>query len=187
MLLALAPVYTCAAQNPGPSDAQPSVLGQYSATAIGQAGTVAGRSFGLTIYVQGVTSDEDLKRLEGVLRQKGQDGLISALDKMPDAGRVSPTGSVGTGVRLVRVSQKPGGGQHIVMATDRPITFAELYNGTRSTQYKLGIVVLDVDKAGNGTGLFAPLCKVKFNKQDQLEIENYGQKPFRLANVYRQK
>jgi hypothetical protein len=48
-------------------------------------------------------------------------------------------------------------------------------------------VVLNVDKDGKGSGSFAPLCKIKFNKKNELEIEHYGQKPFRLANVYRQK
>ncbi len=74
-----------------------------------------------------------------------------------------------------------------MLVTDRPNSLPELFNSTRSTDYKIGIVVLDVDKDGKGTGTFAPLCKVRFNKNDQLEIENYGQKPFRLGNVYRQK
>jgi hypothetical protein len=47
--------------------------------------------------------------------------------------------------------------------------------------------VLDVDKDGKGAGQLAPVCKIKFNKKNELEIENYGQKPFRLANVYLQK
>ena len=29
----------------------------------------------------------------------------------------------------------------------------------------------------------APICKIKFNKKGELEIENYGQKPLRLVNV----
>jgi len=33
----------------------------------------------------------------------------------------------------------------------------------------------------------APVCKIKFNRKNELEIENYGQKPLRLANVYLQK
>jgi len=74
-----------------------------------------------------------------------------------------------------------------VLATDRPISFPELYNGTRSRDYPIGIVVLDLDKDGKGGGSFAPLCKVRFNKKGELEIENYAQKPFRLANVYREK
>jgi hypothetical protein len=62
-----------------------------------------------------------------------------------------------------------------------------LYNAGRSTDYQFGIVVLDVDKNGKGTGKLAPVCKIKFNKKNELEIENFGQKPFRLANVYLQK
>jgi hypothetical protein len=46
---------------------------------------------------------------------------------------------------------------------------------------------LNVDKTGKGTGTLAPECKIKFNKNSELEIENFGQKPFRLANVYLQK
>ena len=34
---------------------------------------------------------------------------------------------------------------------------------------------------------FAPLNKVKFTKAKELVIEHYGQKPFRLANVKREK
>ncbi|MGC1477102.1 MAG: hypothetical protein WA804_14745, partial [Terriglobales bacterium] len=160
---------------------------QYAATAFGQSGSVAGKSFSLNIYVEGLTSDGEVEELAATLRHQGQDGLISAMEKINDKGRVAPTGSVGTGMRIVRIHPTKDGGQHIVLATNRPISFPELYNGTRSTNYKIGIVVLDVDKDGKGTGSFAPLCKVKFNKKNELEIEHYGQKPFRLANVYRQK
>ena len=160
---------------------------QYAATAFGQAGSAAGKSFGLTVFVTDITSDDQTQQLATILMQKGQDGLVKAFGDIKDLGRVSPTGSVGTGVRFVRIRPTANGGQHIVMVTDRPISFPELYNSTRSTEYKFGIVTIDVDKDGKGTGKFAPLCKVKFNKNKQLEIENYGQKPFRLANVYRQK
>lgn len=160
---------------------------QYAATAIGQAGSVAGKSFGLTVYVQELTSDAEMQELVATLKHKGQDGLVSALENIKDKGRVSPMGSVGTGMRFVRIRPTKDGGLHIVLATNRPISFPELYNATRSAQYKIGIVVLDVDKDGKGTGSLAPVCKVKFNKNNELEIEHYGQKPFRLANVYREK
>jgi hypothetical protein len=176
-----------AAQTAEQPKTQPDLPAQYAATAIGQSGSVAGKSFGLNVYVEALTSDGDVEELAATLRHQGQDGLISALEKVNDKGRVAPTGSVGTGMRIVRIHPTKDGGQHIVLATNRPISFPELYNGTRSTNYKIGIVVLDVDKDGKGTGSFAPLCKVKFNKKNELEIEHYGQKPFRLANVYRQK
>ena len=53
----------------------------------------------------------------------------------------------------------------------------------RSTQYPFGIIVLSVDGTGKGTGTLSPICKIKFNKKDELEIENYGKKPLRLANA----
>ena len=165
---------------------QPSLPMQFSATAIGQAGVAAGKSFGLTVYVQGLTTDGETEELVATLKHKGQDGLVSAMQDIGDKGRIAPAGSVGTGMRVVRIHPTKDGGQHIVLATDRPISLPELYNSTRSTNYKIGIVVLTVDKDGKGTGTFSPLCKVKFNKSNELEIENYGQKPFRLANVYRQ-
>ena len=186
-LLALAAHAACMAQAPAAINETYGLPAQYAATAYGQAGRAAGKSFGLTIFVTDLTDDATVQTLEAALKDKGQDGLVSALGKIKDKGRVAPTGSVGTGFRFVRIRPAKDGGQHIVLVTDRPISFPELYNSTRSTDYKIGILVLDVDKDGKGSGSFAPLCKVKFNKNNQLEIENYGQKPFRLGNVYRQK
>jgi hypothetical protein len=160
---------------------------QYSATAIGQAGTAAGKSFGVNIYLTGLTTDQQEQEFIATLKSKGQNGLVSALEKTSDVGRVAPVGSVGSGFRFARVQKTADGGWHITMATNRPISFGELYNSTRSRDYPIGIVTLNVDKDGNGTGLLYGACKVKFNKKGELEVEHYGQKPFRLANVRRQK
>jgi hypothetical protein len=186
-LLACFTLSNGAAQTAGQSKTMPDLPLQYAAVAFGQAGSVAGKSFGLTIHVEGLTSDGEVDELVSTLKNKGQDGLVSALEDIKDKGRVAPNGSVGTGMRFVRIHPTADGGLHIVLATNRPISFPELYNATRSTQYKIGIVVLNVDKDGKGTGTFSPLSKVKFNKKGELEIEHYGQKPFRLANVYLQK
>jgi hypothetical protein len=160
---------------------------QFAATAIGQAGTTAGKSFGLNLYITGWTTEQQVNDYIGVLKEKGPDGLVRAMEKTSDVGRLSPTGFVGSGFRFARYRPIANGGLHIVMVTNRPMSFGELYRSGRSTSYQFGIVVLDVDKDGKGTGTLAPVCKIKFNKKNELEIENYGQKPFRLANVYLQK
>lgn len=160
---------------------------QFAATAFGQAGTVAGRSFGLNLYITGWTTNQQVQDYISVLKEKGPDGLVRAMEKTSDVGRISPAGFVGTGFRFARYRPTVNGGLHIVMVTNRPMSFGELYNNGRSTDYQFGIVVLNVDKDGKGTGQLAPVCKIKFNKKNELEIENFGQKPFRLANVYLQK
>ena len=160
---------------------------QFAGTAIGQAGAMAGKSFGVNVYVTGWTTDQQVQEYISVLKEKGPDGLVRAMEKSSDVGRLSPTGYVGSGFRFARYRPTANGGFHIVMVTNRPMSFGELYRGNRSTDYQFGIVVLDVDKNGKGTGTLAPVCKIKFNKKGELEIENYGMKPFRLANVYLQK
>jgi hypothetical protein len=167
--------------------AQVALPAQFSATAMGQAGAAAGKSSGVTIYLTGFTSDQDIQEYAATLKSKGQDGLVSALEKAQDLGRVAPTGSVGTGFRIARVQTDKNGGVRIVMATNRPISFGELSNSTRSRDYPIGIVILNLDKDGNGSGLLSVACKVKFNKKGELEVEHYGQKPLRLANVRREK
>ena len=160
---------------------------QFAATAFGQAGAMAGKSFGVNIYITAWTTDQQVQEFISVLKEKGPDGLVKAMEKTSDVGRLSPTGFVGSGFRFARYRPTPDGGLHIVMVTNRPMSFGELYRGGRSTDYQFGIVVLNVDKNGKGTGTLAPVCKIKFNKKNELEIENYGQKPLRLANVYLQK
>jgi hypothetical protein len=160
---------------------------QFSATAFGQAGAAAGKSFGVNLYVTGWTTDQEVQDYISVLREKGPDGLVKAMEKTSDVGRISPTGFVGSGFRFARYRPGKDGGLRITMVTNRPMSFGELYRGGRSTDYQFGIAVLDVDKSGKGTGQLAPVCKIKFNKNAELEIENYGQKPLRLANVYLQK
>ena len=105
------------------------------------------------------------------------------MEKTSYVGRLAPTGFVGNGFRFARYKSTANGGLHIVMVTNRPMSFGELYRGGRSTDYQFGIAVLDVDKNGKGTGTLAPVCKIKFNKKNELEIEHYGQKPLRLGNV----
>src|SRR5580698_2004574 len=160
---------------------------QFAATAIGQAGSTAGKTLGVNVYITAWTTDQQVKDYISTLREKGPDGLVRAMDKSDDVGRLSPTGFVGSGFRFARYKPAANGGLHIVMVTNRPMSFGELYRGNRSTDYQFGIAVLDVDRDGKGTGKLAPVCKIKFNKKNELEIEHYGQKPFRLANVYLQK
>jgi hypothetical protein len=106
---------------------------QFAATAFGQAGSMAGKSFGVTVYITAWTSDDQVKDYVSVLKEKGPNGLVSAMEKANDVGRLSPAGFVGSGFRFARFRPTANGGAHIVMVTNRPMSFGELYNGTRST------------------------------------------------------
>jgi hypothetical protein len=168
-------------------EAQFHVPAQYSAVAVGRSGATIGKTFDVKISVYGITSDADRDRLMGALKQNGQHGLVSVMGKAEELGRVAPVAGVGIVMHVVVIRPTADGGEHIVLATDRPLSFGERYRGSRSLDYPIGVVTLDVDKNGKGSGSLAPVCKVGFDKNMQLEVEHYGQKPFTLTGVYRQK
>jgi hypothetical protein len=69
------------------------------------------------------------------------------------------------------------------MFGDRPVSFYEARNAPRSKSYEFGLLILNVNDKGEGDGLLYGACQVKFNKDNQLEVEHYGMAPARLAAV----
>jgi hypothetical protein len=155
---------------------------QFSATAIGQSGLFAGKSVTLNIYINDYSSDQEVEKLASTLKAQGSDALLKAVQKMKGKGKVATTGRVGWNVAVVRqrLTEK---GRRIVMFSDRPISFYEAKNAPRSRTYEFGMLVLDVNDQGEGEGLLYGASKVKFTKDDQVEVEHYGQQPARLAAV----
>jgi hypothetical protein len=154
----------------------------FSATAFGQQGMFAGRSVTLNIYVTDYSSDQEAQDLAATLQSKGSDALLDAVQKMKAKGNVAVTGYTGWRVPVVR--QRPTEkGRRIVMFGDRPVSFYEARNAPRSKSYEFGLLILNVNDKGEGDGLLYGACKVKFNKDNQLEVEHYGTAPARLAAV----
>lgn len=155
---------------------------QFSATAFGQSGMFGGKSVPLNIYINEYSSDQEVEELATTLKTKGSDALLRAVQKMKEKGRVATTGRVGWTGPVVR--QHPTEkGRRIVMFSDRPISFYESRTAPRSKNYEFGMLVLDVNDKGEGEGLLYGACRVKFTKDDQVEVEHFGQAPARLAAV----
>ena len=76
----------------------------YSGVIIGTGGTVGGKTVGFNFNVNAYTSDDELQNFATLLKEKGQDALLNALQKQ-DKGQFSPTGSVGTQIAIARKRQ----------------------------------------------------------------------------------
>ena len=58
----------------------------------------------------------------------------------------------------------------------------ELYQGTRSRDYSVGAIELELTPDGEGSGTVLPACKLTVDKKtQQVEIETY-QNPWNLSN-----
>ncbi|HEX8816051.1 MAG TPA: hypothetical protein VF753_11165 [Terriglobales bacterium] len=179
LAIALSFASIAAAQSAPPAQSPINLPARFNAVAYTQSGPT--RSFGLTIYAEQLSTDEEVHTLATTLKQKGQDALVSMMEGMKEKGRVSPAASTGAAMEIVRIRPLKGGGQRIVLVGNRPITIGNLMPG-RLSDYKFSLVILNLDANGKGTGLLAPACRIKF-KNDRPEVENYGQKPLRLEGV----
>ncbi len=139
------------------------------------------------LYIKGYTSDEEAKLMAGALMDGGPEVLLKALEKADDKGRITLTGRVGFyDLKLVRSRPTPTG-RRIYAVGDRPIGFLEVYAGTRSEDYKFGILMLDLkrDKKGKekGEGVLIYAAKVKVLDGNKLDIEHFAIDPIRLMAV----
>ncbi len=160
----------------------------YEATLVGTRGPVGGRSIGLTIVIEGMTSDQEVTEYLNLLKESKQRGpsseLRKRLEKVQGLGRISPVGSVGVDLAVVR-ERETDQGKLITLVTARNLSFRELRNAGRSTDYPYSFVQLLVDSEGKGQGTVIVAAKASFNEEGQLEIESYGLQPFQLFNVRR--
>jgi hypothetical protein len=147
----------------------------------------AGATLNTDIYIDRYSSDAEAKQLEQALLSGGGSAVSKILENMDRIGKVQLTGRVGFyDLKFIR-SRKIEGGRRIIAVTDRPISGLEAYYGSRSQDYDIGIMTLDVkpDKKGRekGQGVLIYSAKVKLINGNTVEIENYGVSPAQLRNV----
>jgi len=138
------------------------------------------------IRVKAYTDNEKTQMFATALVEGGQEALTKALEKSDDIGSIQLTGRVGFyDFKLIRSRRTPTG-RRIVAVCDRPLQFGELYGGTRSTDYTIGIMIVDLkqDKKGKevGSGTLYYAAKVKIKNQT-IKIEHFQLHPVRLVNV----
>lgn len=145
--------------------------------------TQLGRNFGVTLIIQEFSTEDDRTALVEAFTQKGNQGLVNALDKMHSKGRMSITGTLGYEVTYIKQWPQPDGSIKYRFVTDRPITFGEAWSDSRSMDYNVsGVeITLSPDKKKN-KGTLYPACQLKMNKENQLELELF-QNAWNLVNI----
>jgi hypothetical protein len=146
--------------------------------------TMAGKTFGITIYIEGYSTPADQKALIDAYKQGGHDAMVKVLSKMPAKGRVRLS-SGGVGYQIAYIREIPtANGRTLRILTDRPIGIGEAMFNTRSGDYDISIIELQLGKGDKSTGSLIPGARIKTNKKtQQIEIESYHAMPWRLAGI----
>ena len=154
----------------------------FTGTLIGIGGPLAGRSTSFTLTINGTTSDQDAQRYIGLLAEKRQEGLMSAV-KDQKLGTFAISGQVGRDVNVVRIHRTETG-RKITILFERWLNLFEVRYGTRSEDYPFTYAEIYVDAQGKGEGTLIPAARIRFDKSEQsIEIENFGIYPARLTGV----
>jgi hypothetical protein len=152
------------------------------ATAMGQL-TAAGKTFHVTVNIESYSTPEDQKMLIDAFASGGHDALVNTLSKMKSKGRVAITGTLGYQIAYIR-SFPTENGRTIRLITDRPIKFAEAYASTRSRDYDLsGMEINIAQEQKNSDGSLIVAGKFKVDKSQQVSFESYGSGPWKLVNI----
>jgi hypothetical protein len=127
------------------------------------------------------STDADRTRLITVLRESGPQALLKELQKMPSVGTIRTPNSVGYDLHYAR--QTPvGDGRRIVIATDRPISYAEATYQGRTLDYPFTLLQMQLDSQGKGTVTMSYATKIVAN-DDVIELEDLASAPFKLTNI----
>ena len=152
------------------------------ATAMGQQ-RASGKMFNVTVNIESYSTPEDQKLLIDAFTSGGHNALVRALSKMKSKGRVAITGTLGYQIAYIR-SIPTENGRTIRLITDRPIKFAEAYGSTRSKDYDLsGMEINIAQEPKNSDGSLIVAGKFKVDKNQQVSFESYGSGPWKLVNI----
>jgi hypothetical protein len=103
---------------------------------------------------------------------------------MRAVGRIYTPGSIGYELRFAEQQKLPEGGRRIILATDRPMSFWELINRPRSSQYPFTWVQLNLKADGTGDGELAVAARVFGDRPNRpIEVETFQISPVRLQSV----
>ena len=147
--------------------------------------TMAGKTFGITILIEEYSTPADQKALIDAFNDGGHDAMVKVLSKMKSKGRVRLS-SGGVGYQIAYIRNIPtANGRTIRLLTDRPIGIGEAMFNTRSEDYDISIIELQLGGSkGKSSGSLIPGARIVVDKKSkQIEIETFHASPWRLAGI----
>jgi len=139
------------------------------------------------LVVERWSTDAERDRLMKALVEKGPEKLLDTLQSLPRAGYIRTPHSIGYDLHYARKEPMDEGGERVVIATDRYISFWEATNRPRTIDYPFTVIEMRINRDGVGEGKMSLATKITpSNDKKQIELENYGTQPVLLQNIKRE-
>jgi hypothetical protein len=171
----------------------PQVPIRMRAFAVNMTNVATGANGILEILVDQWSTNAERQQLITTMVEKGQDKLLDALQKVPVKGRIRVPGWMGPDPNNYRLGwdlryawheKLPDGGERMMIATDRYMSFWELRNQPRTVDYPFTFIEIRFPKEGKGEGRLALANQISFNKKKNvIELEQYSAGDVRLNEI----
>jgi hypothetical protein len=155
---------------------------EFTAFAINMGVYTRGTTANLIITVNRWTSEAEKEKLFALLREKGQAAFLDALQDTRRVGTIRTPQSVGYDLRLALEEPTKDGGRRILIATDRPVSFAEATGRPRTIDYPFTIIEMLIPKEGKGQGTMSVAARLVPAGKTTI-IENFDTQPVRLNEI----
>lgn len=124
---------------------------------------------------------------------KSQDALLQKLRAAPVRGKLrfpawqgpdSNSYIAGWDLHYAAMEKTPGGGQRVVIATDRQMTLWERDSGSPTRDYPFTLLEIHLDAKGGGEGHALAATKIFFDKKtNEMVLEQYSDGPVALQKL----
>lgn len=145
--------------------------------------TFNGNTPTFSMEIKSITSDKEVKDDLKILRSKGQNGFMKAIEKQ-NLGYFSLENHVGQQLKYV-TQTKTDTGTKIVAVFERWIEPFEIRSGSISTDYPFTYIELFIDNNGKGSGTVIGAARVKIDKKNpnSIDFDNFGAYPAKLIGI----
>jgi hypothetical protein len=152
-----------------------------------QTGQVPGdRASVVDLTITRWSTDDERQDLIKIFRMNGSDALFDALQDADSVGSLRTPDSAAWDLHYAIQIPLEGGGRRIILATDRPIGFWEVYENSRSVSYHFTLIEIRLDDDGRGEGRMSVATRVELSPDGkQIQLEDYSAQPVLLRNVRR--
>jgi hypothetical protein len=141
------------------------------------------RTSPVDITINRWSTDAERDQLLSTLRDKGQDSLLEALQKLPVVGYINTPGSLKYDLHFARQRPEVDSGRMVFLMTDRYIGAREAINRPRTIDYPFTLIQLQLDKDGSGMGKASIYTKITEAKDGTIELENFSNQPVSLNQI----
>jgi hypothetical protein len=182
--------------------AAPAVLAAVVPVALAQTNGVAQRFTAIAVNISNIgragegiveivvnrwSTEAECDRLLSTLLEKGPERLLSTLQDTKRVGYIRTPNSLGYDLHFARSTPGEDGGERIVLATDRRISFWELTNHPRWSDYPFTVIELHIGRDGQGEGKMSVATKITTDHEHKtIVLEDYANQPVMLHHIKRE-